>query len=62
MQFPVRDKICPMCHTAITVATIEPHPTRTDIVHHNFECVNCGPVGTTIIHLRAEKIAQAPSN
>jgi hypothetical protein len=58
MQFPVRDKLCPMCHAPITVATVELHPTRPDIVHHNFECVNCGPVGTTIISLRPKENAQ----
>jgi hypothetical protein len=48
MQIPVRDKFCPRCHAPINVATVDPHPTRADIVHHNFECMNCGPVGTTI--------------
>ena len=33
----------------------EPHPTRTDIALHSFECMDCGPVRTRAVSLRADK-------
>jgi transposase-like protein len=57
MQFKVIDVNCPRCRKAISLATIEVHPTRPEIAHQNYMCVDCGPVITKIISLR-EKNAQ----
>jgi hypothetical protein len=61
MQFQISNTSCPRCHEPIKYATVEPHPTRADLVHHNYECTNCGPVMTKVISLRedAEKTGQA---
>ena len=61
MQFQISDIACPKCQKRISYATVEPHPTRADFVHHNYECANCGPVMTKVVSLRedAEKPAQA---
>ena len=57
MQFQMRDVSCPNCARQIFVATVEPHPSRPDLVHHNYECVNCGPVMTRVISISAEETA-----
>jgi hypothetical protein len=52
MQFQIRDTFCPMCHQPVSIATIEKHPTRPDVVLQNYQCVDCGPVMTKLISLR----------
>ena len=62
MQFQISDVACPRCQSRISYATVEPHPSRANLVHHNYECVDCGPVVTKVISLSAdaENPAQAP--
>jgi ribosomal protein S27AE len=59
MQFHLSEKFCPRCRKPLSDAIIEPHPTRTDVALHNYECVDCGPVMTTVVSLLAEKLVQA---
>jgi hypothetical protein len=59
MQFLIRDANCPRCLKPVYIASIEPHPTRTDIAHHNYECIDCGPVFTGTLSLLA---ADGPLN
>jgi C4-type Zn-finger protein len=54
MQFHVSET-CPRCRKPVRLATIEPHPTRTDIALHSFECAECGYVRTKDVSLRADK-------
>jgi hypothetical protein len=46
------DDICPRCRNPINLSLIEPHPTRTDLALHNFECADCGVVKTKIYSLK----------
>ena len=55
MQFQISGVYCPRCHKPITVATVEPHPTRPDIAHHNYECEACGPVMTKAVSMKPAK-------
>jgi hypothetical protein len=54
MQFHIGEAYCPRCHKPVAVASIERHPTRPDIAHHNYECEACGPVLTRAISLRGD--------
>jgi hypothetical protein len=54
MQFQIRDANCPRCSKPVYVASIDRHPTRTDIAEHRYECEGCGPVVTGSLPLRAE--------
>jgi hypothetical protein len=54
MQFQVSE-ICPRCRKPVTLAIVEPHPTRTDVALHSLECADCGPVGTRAVSLRADR-------
>jgi hypothetical protein len=56
MQFHVSE-ICPQCKKPVSVATVEPHPTRSDMALHNYECVDCGAVRTKLIRLQLDKSA-----
>jgi hypothetical protein len=42
MQFQISET-CPRCGKPVSVATVEAHPTRTDIALYSFECLDCGP-------------------
>jgi transposase-like protein len=55
MQFQISEAYCPRCRKPVTIATIEPHPTRADIAHHNYQCEDCGPVLTRAVSLKAGK-------
>jgi hypothetical protein len=54
MQFQVSET-CPRCGKPVSLAIVEPHPTRTDIALHSYECVDCGPVRTRAVSLRADR-------
>ena len=56
MQFQVSET-CPKCGELVTIATVEPHPTRGDLALHNYECERCGPIRTKLIPLLADKSA-----
>jgi hypothetical protein len=43
---------CPKCRKPIRQTTITPHPSRRDLVIHNFECADCGPVKSRILLLK----------
>ena len=55
MQFHVSET-CPRCRKPVRLATIEPHPTRTDIALHSFECAECGYVERKMCH--SERISR----
>jgi hypothetical protein len=40
MQFQVNET-CPRCGKPVSLAIVEPHPTRTDIALHSYECMDC---------------------
>ena len=54
MLFQVRET-CPRCSKPVSLAVVEPHPIRTDMALHSFECMDCGPVRTTAVSLRADR-------
>jgi hypothetical protein len=54
MQFQVSE-ICPRRGKPVSLAIVEPHPTRTDIALHSYECMDCGPARTRAVSLRADK-------
>jgi hypothetical protein len=61
----VVDETCPKCSKPVKIATIDLHPSRSDLAIHNFECVACGPVRAKIISLRPNgqsKLAAAGSH
>jgi hypothetical protein len=51
----VVDEICPRCRKPIKIATIELHPSRSDLAVHNFECIDCGPVRAKLIPLKRQQ-------
>jgi transposase-like protein len=55
MLIEVTDTNCPRCRKPIRFAAIEPHPSRSDIAHQNYQCEDCGPVLTKVISLRPDK-------
>jgi len=54
MQFQVSET-CPRCGKPVSLAIVEPHPTRTDTALHFYECTDCGSVRTRAVSLRADK-------
>jgi hypothetical protein len=50
LRFELSDP-CPKCGKPLTEAVVELHPSRGDIVFHNFTCADCGPVRTRAISL-----------
>jgi hypothetical protein len=54
MQFQINET-CPRCRKPVTVATVEPHPSRPAVALHSFECVDCGPVITKSVSLQTDK-------
>ena len=51
------DDTCAKCRKPITLAAIEPHPTRRDLAVHKFQCANCGSTQTKILFRRSSEIA-----
>jgi hypothetical protein len=40
---------CPGCDRAVSLALVEPHPTRNGLEIHTFNCVKCGPVRARMV-------------
>jgi hypothetical protein len=40
---------CPVCRRATTLTVIEPHPTRTGLEIHTFNCEQCGPTKSKVV-------------
>jgi ribosomal protein S27AE len=59
MLLPISDTLCPRCHQPVTMASIELHPTRPDIAHHNYICKDCGPVMARAVSLMPAKESPA---
>jgi hypothetical protein len=47
---------CPKCRKLMTLAAIEPHPTRRDLAVHKFHCASCGASKTKILFRRPSEV------
>ena len=53
MVYRINDS-CPRCHKPTALVTIEPHPSRRDLLFYNFECGWCGPIKTKLVKVEPE--------
>jgi uncharacterized Zn finger protein len=50
---------CPVCGKETILAVIEPHRTHPEMKLHTYRCVDCGPVKTTSVRVRARRLPRA---
>jgi uncharacterized Zn finger protein len=55
----VVESACPACGKETTLAVIEPHPIHPEMELHTYRCVDCGPVKTTSVRVRARRLPRA---
>jgi hypothetical protein len=53
------ENACPISGKETTLAAIEPHPAHPEIELHTYRCVDCGPIKTTSVRVRAGRLRRA---